>query len=210
MYSTIHVYMITTEKQQRVLEYIRSFNQKNGALPSLRQMAKAFGVSLRAIQIHVDALKKKGLLFAQEQQVRSYHLSPVPMSLVGGALLIPLLGSISAGLPTSEEVSTEFFELSPQYFGAFPSRYALKVVGDSMSGDHICDGDVAIIGKVESANKKDIYAVKIDNTEFTLKRLVVSKTEIKTIPSNPLFPVLSYTPDRVEIIGKLIGLVRKP
>ena len=77
-----------------------------------------------------------------------------------------------------------------------------------MSGDAIADGDIAMIKRQQEANKNDVLALRIED-EITLKRLRLSGDRAELLPSNPLHDIRSVPADRVEIIGKLVGIVRK-
>lgn len=194
-----------TDKQQQILDYIETYHDKEGRLPSLRMMAQAFGVSLRAVQQHIIALKKKGVLKEETPRPASYS-----MGNVSDALIIPMLGSIAAGSPSvALGQSHQQLALSAQFFGAPAEIFSLKVSGNSMLGDQIRDGDWAVIERNARVRAQDIVAVRVDHDEFTLKRIERNGDQIGLIPSNSEFEPLWVSADRVEIVGKFVGLIRK-
>ena len=85
---------------------------------------------------------------------------------------------------------------------------AIRVVGESMLGDSIADGDIAMIKLQSEANKGDILAVRIAD-DITLKRIKLVGDRCQLIPSNPEFSVREVPARHLQIIGKLVGLVRK-
>ena len=84
----------------------------------------------------------------------------------------------------------------------------VRVVGDSMSGDSIADGDIAMIKRQREAGKGDILALRIED-EITLKRLRIDGDRAELLPSNPEHSVRVVDASRVEVLGKLVGIVRK-
>jgi len=208
-----------TDKQNEVLNYIQKSFEESRRFPSLRSIGKAFGISLRAVQQHVIALKKKGFLNDETPSPAAYSLQGKQEKKPGKVLSmedqsdteIPFLGSIAAGFPTTAlSQSRDSLDLSPSYFGDRKELFALTVRGDSMSGDNICDGDIAVVqrGYFQSPNF-DILVLRVDHDDFTLKRVQEQEKSIVLVPSNPAHTHVVVNRDRVEIIGKLVGLIRR-
>src|SRR6059036_1836103 len=66
-----------------------------------------------------------------------------------------------------------------------PERiYALRVKGDSMIDEHICDGDIALIESRNEAREGEIVVALIDRARATLKRLFRFGDEVELRPSN--------------------------
>lgn len=194
-----------TEKQQQIFDFIQQFRQTYGQFPSLRQIGGQFSITVRAVQQHIDALKKKGVLTEHQPKTATYQL-PNEFQ-----YRIPLLGSIAAGTPLEAiERTDSYVEIGPNYFGPNQHLFALEVHGDSMAGDGIREGDTAIIRRHPKIPAPDtIVAVRVDADEFTLKRLAVIDQMIELRPSNPTYHPWQVAMDRVEIVGQMIGLVRK-
>lgn len=185
------------------------------------------------------------------EALNSFNPSGHTSSQAETAYCFELVASIPAGIPaTAYEESPEFFSVDNDFFGGGEIK-ALRVKGESMTGDAISDGDIALIRLQNEANQRDIVAVRVD-TEITLKRLrynterdeirteIVENTEnvdssnraervediddiddiesierigrvkrIELIPSNPDFAIRSVVADQVEILGRLVGIIRK-
>ncbi len=127
-------------------------------------------------------------------------------------LSVPLLGQIAAG--HAAEAFTQgdqFIELPCAFFGELAEEiFALQVMGNSMSGDFICEGDIAIIKKQsEGFRKDDILAVRVGSDEFTLKRLHYKKNTVELVPSNLQYAVVEVPSEQVTVIGKYLGLLRR-
>jgi repressor LexA len=127
-----------------------------------------------------------------------------------GGLRLQLVGSIPAGLPqaSADDNSQHYIDISAAWFGR-GRMVAARVRGESMAGDAICDGDMAIIRLQQDATPQDIVAVRVTDGEVTLKRVRHCGKSVELLPSNPEFPVQVYAADSVEIVGKLVGLIRR-
>ena len=194
-----------TEIQQAVYDYTREALRQGRPFPSLRDIANRFGFQHTTARFHLKALEKKGYIRQREQRVSDYMLAQDEPAAAGS---FDLVAQIPAGapLPVFDE-TRESFNVDQDYFGG-GDILAIRVVGDSMAGDSIADGDIAMIRRQREAGKKDILALRIDD-EITLKRLRLVSDQAQLLPSNPLHETRIVAADRVEILGKLVGIVRK-
>ena len=124
------------------------------------------------------------------------------------AFEIPFVGKIAAGNPIlALEDSYNMISVPPNMMS--PEHYALEIEGESMTGAGILDGDVVIIKKANTARNNQIVVALVDQEEATLKRLYKTPQGIELIAENPDFPTRTFGPDRVEVQGILVGLIRK-
>lgn len=127
----------------------------------------------------------------------------------GRAISIPVMGRIAAGTPVSAiQNQSHAITLSPD-FVAGGEHYALEVRGDSMVEAGILDGDLVVIRKQDTANTGDIIVALIDDEEATLKRLRRRGSSIALEAANPAYETRVLGPDRVQIQGRLVSLVRR-
>lgn len=118
---------------------------------------------------------------------------------------LPLLGNIAAGKPIFANEEHEIM-LETE----IRADFCLKVVGDSMIGAGIMDGDVVMIRKQPMVQNGEIAAVLIDD-EATLKRFYKTDNLITLISENPAYPPIVYKPEDgrdILILGKAVGLSR--
>jgi repressor LexA len=73
----------------------------------------------------------------------------------------------------------------------------------------IFDGDTVLIKKGDSANNGDIVVALVDREEATLKRMRRKGDSIALEAANPNYETRIFGPDRVNVQGKLVGLIRK-
>ena len=88
-------------------------------------------------------------------------------------------------------------------------HYALEVAGDSMIEAGILDGDTVIIERGDTAENGAIVVALVDNEEVTLKRLRRRGASIALEPANKAYETRIFGPDRVEVQGRLVGLLRR-
>jgi len=119
---------------------------------------------------------------------------------------IPLLGRIAAGAPIEAIENVEQISLQSE-FGSDENTFALKVQGDSMTGDGIFDGDYVICKKAQTATNGKIVAAIVDNENATVKRFYKEADRIRLEPSNPAYKPI-YT-QNCTIAGIVTGLMRK-
>ncbi len=125
-----------------------------------------------------------------------------------GFASIPVMGRIAAGTPISAiQENTHSIAVSPDMLGS-GEHYALEVKGDSMIEAGILDGDTVVIRKGNSADPGDIVVALVDDEEATLKRFRRNGNSIALEAANPAYETRIFGPDRVDVQGKLVGLIR--
>src|SRR3954471_2026281 len=165
--------MALTKRQKEVLDYLVAFETKHGYAPSFEEIGKGMKLSsLATVHKHIGTLEKKGFIRRGYNQSRSIEiLNPMPLQRVNvenrkgktavdskpgqpaGDFELPLLGCIAAGQPLEAVSNPETISLKE--FGGKSNVYALRVKGNSMIEDHICDGDLVLVETVHSAENGD-------------------------------------------------------
>jgi repressor LexA len=192
-----------TERQREVYEFIRDKIESRGYGPTVRDIGDAFDIkSPNGVMCHLKALEKKGLIKREGGKARAIRLSDFR----GFGKGLPLLGSVAAGTPTQAVEEQDRLELGELFGG--PNHYALKVRGDSMVEDHIDDGDYVVIRKKATAENGECVVAMIDN-EVTLKRFYKEKDRIRLEPANGSMKPIVVHPADANILGVLVGVVRK-
>ena len=194
-----------TDIQQAVYDYTRKALQQGQPFPSLRDIAQHFGFQHTTARFHLKALEKKGYVRQRSQRVSDYLL---PEQDEANVASFDLVARIPAGAPSAVYDETpQSFAVTHDFFGG-GDILGLRVVGDSMTGDSIDDGDIAMIKRQQEGGKGDILALRIED-EITLKRLQIDGDKARLLPSNPEHSVRIVSARQVEILGKLVGIIRK-
>jgi repressor LexA len=200
-----------TQRQKEVLDYITRFLAKHGYEPSYAQIARHFGVSSKAtIAKHISALEKRGLIKREHEPGRFTLAVRLDEASADAACEVRLVGRIAAGAPIDAIQDIETICVPRFLLGRVrPERiYALRVKGDSMIDEHICDGDIALIESRNEARDGEIVVALIDRARSTLKRIFRFGDEVELRPSNSQLQPMRVHASRVEIQGIFRGLMR--
>jgi repressor LexA len=189
-------------KQAKVLEFITEEIARTGRPPTYRDIARACGDSaVGTVQDHIRALLRKGFLEKESGVARGIRLSHRTASMD-----VPVLGAVPAGRPI-EAIESILGSI------AIPARwrgelYALRVVGESMIGAGILDGDYVIVQKQSEARNGDIVVAMIDG-EATVKTFERKHGRVRLLPANPRFAPIEV-PEGSEncIQGKVVSVQR--
>jgi repressor LexA len=200
-----------TSRQQDVLEFIRTFTARHGVPPTVREIGDEFRVTPRAAFDHLRALERKGMLQRRAAAGRTSRALTLADAGPSGMRRVPILGRIAAGSPLLAEENRDG-EL-PLAGSALPGGgedvFALRVRGDSMVEAHICDGDLVLVRRQDSAQARDIVVAMVDG-EATVKRYLRDGVRVVLKPEHPTMPPIVVDPRErdVKILGKVIGLLR--
>jgi repressor LexA len=209
--------MALTKRQKEFLDFLAGFLEKRGYSPSYEEIAEGLDLaSLATVHKHILALEGKHYLKRGFNQSRSLEITPQYYSeqrqhKQGSAPAIaevPLLGRIAAGAPVEAIAGEETLSFSD--FTGDANTYALKVRGESMIEDHICDGDYVLIEKASDARNGEIVVALVDGSETTLKRFYNEPgDQVRLQPANATMQPIRVPKSAVSIQGKLVAVLRK-
>jgi repressor LexA len=205
-----------TSRQRDVLNFIRAFSTRHGAPPTVREIADKFHVTPRAAFDHLRALERKGALQRRAAGRRTSRALTLADGEATRSASVPILGRIAAG---SGMLAVENREgdlpLAPASLpGGGDGVFALRVRGESMIGAHICDGDLVLVRRQESAQVNDIVVALVESEagdgEATVKRFARDGERVVLKPENPAMTPIVVDPRQrqVRILGKVVGLLR--
>ena len=200
-------------KQQKVLDYIRSFMKEHGYPPAVRDICQ--GLNLKSTSTahgYLARLEKQGYIRRDPSKTRAIELiendaaepeAPAEIQAVN----VPLLGQVAAGMPILAEENFEEYLAMPKEIVPYDTKetFALEIKGESMVKAGILNGDKIIVRQTNVAENGDIIVALIDN-EATCKRFYKEEHRSRLHPENDLMEPMYF--DEVQILGKVIGLVR--
>ena len=206
-----------TQKQKDLLLLIDRKIKAVGVPPSYDEMKDALGLASKSgIHRLITALEERGFIRRLPNKARAlevlklpedYNNAPAPVP-ANDEYEVPFVGKIAAGNPIAAiEDSYNMISVPPNMMG--PDHFALEIEGESMIEAGILDGDIVIVKKANTARNNQIVVALVDQEEATLKRIYKHSQSIDLIPENKDFETKSFGPDRVEVQGVLVGLVRK-
>jgi repressor LexA len=206
--------MAITRRQKEVLDFIASWQVENGYSPSYEEIARGLNLaSIATVHKHISALDKKNYLQRSHNQSRSIDVAPRYLqeqrrNRLEASLEIPMRGSIAAGQPVET-----YEERETVSFGDFVGQkdtYALRVRGNSMVEDHICEGDLILVENMVEAREGDIVVALVGGTETTLKRYYREPGNIVRLqPANSAMSPIRVPAQDVQIQGRLLAVLRK-
>ena len=207
-----------TRKQSELLAYLSNYMEQHDVSPSFDEMRNALGLASKSgVHRLVSGLEERGYIRRLANRARAIEIlkqsfaSPIVARAVDAAsnlVTLPFLGRIAAGTPI-EALSdpTNHLELPASMVGN-GEHFALEIVGDSMVGAGILDGDTVVIQRAETARHGEIVVALIDQQEATLKTLLKEPGRIGLEAANPKYETRYFSTGQVEVQGKLSGLIR--
>lgn len=207
-----------SDRQQRILSFIRDFLEEKDYPPTIRDILKACQISSTSVvDYNLDVLKREGYIRRDAEVSRGIELQDrrrrrerlVP---------VPVIGRIAAGEPIpvpapdnwSMLAAAEVVELSQELTRGQEKVYALRVKGTSLVDALIDDGDIVLMQYVTAAENGELVAVWLKaEGEVTLKRFYREPGRIRLQPANSQMQPIYAEPANVEVQGKVIAVVRQ-
>jgi repressor LexA len=196
---------VVTRRQKQVVDFIQSYLRRRGYAPSIVEIGRHLGVTSPAtVHKHLEGLERRGLIRRRAHHGRSVEVID---RTTGGATAVPLLGRVAAGRPIEALETAETVFLPEDLLGR-RETFALRVVGDSMVGDGILDGDIVVVEACDDA-PNGATVVALIGGEATVKRLQRRRGKIHLLPANERHqPIVANAAD-VRIRGVVVGLLRR-
>ena len=205
-----------SERQQKILAFLREFITENRFPPTIREIGERVGISSTSVvKYNLDVLERENLIERDREISRGIRL--VADRLTEG-IRVPLLGNIAAGLPIPVPESDfalydeehDSVELTRDIVKYEQGIFALKVQGDSMIDALIHDGDVVLMRSQERVENGELAAVWLpDEEEATLKRFYLEGEQVRLQPENPTMKPMFFPAQDVEVKGKVVCVIRQ-
>ena len=125
--------------------------------------------------------------------------------------ILPLLQHrISAGFPSpADEYVEKGLDLNHYLVGNKAATYFFRVVGDSMIGAHIYDGDMLVVDRSIKPKYGHIVLAVVNN-EYTVKRLYTCNSVIELHADNPAYlPIRFKVDEELQVWGVVVGTVTR-
>ena len=214
-----------TEKQEKILAFVRAHLRETGMPPTREEIAREFGFAVRAsAEEHLRAIARKGyieLLPGSSRGIRlkdalAQHAMPV-------SFFLPVVGRVAAGEPilSAEHIESQV-AVDPALFHP-RADFLFRVQGRSMQDAGILDGDLVGVRQQEVADNGQIVVARLPGRrtgedELTLKRYFRRGDRVELRAENREFAPIEIdlsagdpeTQERapVAIEGLYVGLIR--
>lgn len=196
-----------TAKQQEILEYIKETILKKGYPPAVREICEAVHLkSTSSVHSHLETLEENGYIRRDPTKPRTIEILDDCFNLTRREVVnVPLLGAVAAGQPLLAQENIENYYPIPAEVLPNSETFMLRVKGDSMVNAGIFNGDQIIVSQQQTAQNGEIVVALIDDSA-TVKRFYKEDGHFRLQPENDqMEPIIT---DHVEILGKVIGLLR--
>lgn len=191
-----------TERQQKVFSFLTSYWNENGYSPTVREIQSAIDAeSTQTIFIALNELEEAGYIKREKEKPRAITI--IKSSDSGNATtLAPIVKRIrTSQLLLDNSNISSFYPLPDKQVQE--STFLYQMEGNALVEKSIFDKDMLIFEITEHAEDGDIVAVLADDAPV-VRILAENKTILK--PANRAFSEIE--PNSMEIVGKLISLIR--
>lgn len=198
-----------TARQRSILDHIEEFIKNNGYSPSYRELMTQFNYrSVGSIHKHIQALKRKGALTAEERSSRSLMPAVTPSAQFSSEVNVPFIGYIAAGAPIETFTHTKTLAV-PAFLVHVPEKtYILQVKGDTLSEELIADGDFLIIEARQDASAGNTIVALINHHDTIVKRYYPEDPYVHLAGHNPQHKPIILRRENVLIQGIVTGILR--
>lgn len=211
-----------SERQNRMLDFIRIFGSDNGYPPSIREIGKAVGItSTSVVNYNLNRLVDEGYLDRDQNVSRGLRLTEKVKAvekLVPEVFRVPIVGRIFASepvpLPSTDAPmfgADEAIEITQDLLSPGEGLFALEVKGDSMIDAMVSEGDIVVMKRESEWRNGDMVAVWLsDREETTLKHIYREGSRVRLQPANPnMESIYIDKPENMEVQGKVMLVVRQ-
>jgi repressor LexA len=201
--------MPLTKRQKEILDFLERFLEDNGYPPSFEEIAEHFGyTSLATVHEHLENLRAKGYIRKSYNASRSIEL--VETDKVSGAIDLPLLGNVAAGVPIEAIEDQETFSVPETMLRRGSDHYVLRVNGDSMIDEHIKDGDYVIVNSRPTAQNGEMVVALVHGDSATIKKFYRQPDgRIRLQPANETMSPMVFPAQAVRVQGIVVGVIRR-
>ncbi len=199
--------MMLTKRQKQLLDFVESYIDTHGYAPTIEEIGGEFGLASPAtVHKHLTNLERKGAIRRQSNYSRAIELVQAARST--GAVELPMLGYVAAGRPIEAIEGNDVLAV-PEEFVRRDNTFVLRVRGDSMIEDGICDGDYIVVeGRTSPQNGETVVALV--NGEATVKRFQRDKGgRVRLIPANAAMQPIVVKDKELAIRGVVVAVMRK-
>jgi repressor LexA len=200
-------------RRVEILRYLARRASMEGPPPSVREIGAAVGLSSsQTVHHHLGRLEEVGYVSRVGRGARTLGLTGKGWEAAGR---MALLGKIAAGRGLEAVATDEAYSLAAELLSARSGRrrYLLRVVGQSMVGARIEDGDLLVVEEDESPPDGSIVVVLLrEGEEVTVKRLFREGEMLRLRPEAPPgeYEDLVVPAEEARVQGRVVYVLHPP
>jgi repressor LexA len=196
-----------TDRQSKIVDYIRYVTRVRNYPPSVREIGEAVGLSSSStVHNHLNQLERRGLIRRDPSKSRTVQLVEALQNedKHRQAIAVPVVGHVAAGAPILAEQNIEDHVLLSSDM-AQEGNFLLRVRGESMINAGILDNDLVLVKPQQEAPNGAIVVALVDG-DATVKRFERGNGHVKLIAENPAYePIVT---SNVSLVGIVRGVIR--
>ena len=197
-----------TATERKVYNYLLDFLAEHTYQPSVRDIGKRFKIkSTKTVSELLQSLADKG--FIERDPARSRGVKLLGFEVSRNTKPVPYYGKIAAGDPALVADNRVGFITLDRRFVPADTSFFLKIMGESMIGRGIFDGDYVMVNPENDLQDGEIAVVRIGE-EATVKTLRHRDGKVVLEPANPEEDEIVLIPgvDDFAFLGKVCGVFR--
>src|SRR5215217_2637489 len=198
-------------RRERILRFLARRAGAGEPPPSVREVAAAAGVrSSQTAYHHLKKLEEEGYVGRGGGRAKMIWLTNKGWEAAGR---MALLGRIGAGRGLEAVATDEAYSLASELLTTRSGRrrYLLRVVGQSMVGARIEDGDLLVVEEDEiPPDGAVVVALLGDGDEVTVKRLYREGAKVRLRPENGEHKEILVPAEEVRVQGRVVYVVHPP
>jgi repressor LexA len=199
-------------RRVEILRYLARRARGEGPPPSVREIGVEVGLrSSQTVHHHLLRLEEEGYVSRAGKGARTLRLTGKGWEAAGH---MALLGRIAAGRGLEAVAfGDDAYSLAVELLAARSGRqrYLLRVVGQSMVGARIEDGDLLVVEEDEApADGAVVVALLGGGDEVTVKRLYREGGTVRLRPENGEHEEILVPADELQVQGRVVYVVHPP
>lgn len=197
-----------TPTERKVYHYLLDFLTQHTYQPSVRDIGREFQIkSTKTVSELLQSLARKGYIERDPSRSRGVRL--LGFQAARQTQPVPYFGKIAAGEPALIPEHRLGFITMDRRFVPSEDCFFLKVMGDSMIGRGVFDGDYVLIQPNVTLENGEMVAARIGE-EATVKTLAHREGLIALVPANQDEPVREYDPgtEDIALLGRVCSVFR--
>ena len=204
------MYEDLNQRDLEILFFIKRFIESKSYPPTVREICSGCNIkSTSTVYYALEKLESTNYIRKDASKTRAIEIVPQDddiLMLKKKTVDVPIVGRVTAGAPILAVQNIEDTMPLPVEFVSNKELFILKVKGESMINAGIYDGDYVIIEKTNSARNGEKVLSLIED-EATIKTFYKEKDRYRLQPENDNMEPFYF--DKVDILGKIVGLYRK-
>lgn len=193
-----------------ILRYLAAQAAQGEGPPSIREVGVAVGLSSsQTVYKHLRKLEEAGYVERTSRRSRGIRLTERGWEAAGE---MPLMGKVAAGRGLEAILDREAYSLVAELFGSRMGgeRYVLRVVGQSMTGAGIEDGDILLVEEDEDPPDGEVVVALLGGEEVTVKRLFREGEFLRLRAENGDHEDLVLPAEDAILQGRVVYVIHPP